>query len=108
MGLSAKSLFGACNLIFDLLKGWFVLIMKDFHLRKLPDTTFAFLKDRADEANVSINKYIIAVLNQHAVLPEIQAVESKFSELAKVTVDVLESNNQLFKQIIKVLEGVED
>ncbi|EGD6922928.1 hypothetical protein LGQ25_002857 [Listeria monocytogenes] len=77
-------------------------------MRKLPDTTFAFLKDRADEANVSINKYIIAVLNQHAVLPEIQAVESKFSELAKVTVDVLESNNQLFKQIIKVLEGEED
>lgn len=107
MGLTAKSLFGACTFIFDLLKGWFVLIMKDFHLRKLPDTTFAFLKDRADEANISINKYIIAVLNQHAVLPEIQAVESKFSELAKVTVDVLESNNQLFNQIIKVLEGEE-
>ncbi|MBC2261213.1 hypothetical protein HCB45_06345 [Listeria sp. FSL L7-0091] len=79
--------------------------MKDFHLRKVPDTTFAFLKDRADEANISINKYIIAVLNQHAVLPEIQAVESKFSELVQATIEVVDSNNQLFKQVVQVLEG---
>ncbi|EBF5125495.1 hypothetical protein FH002_12355 [Listeria monocytogenes] len=79
--------------------------MKDFHLRKVPDTTFAFLKDRADEANISINKYIIAVLNQHAVLPEIQAVESKFSELVQATIEVVDSNNQLFKQVVQVLGG---
>nr|WP_199201690.1 hypothetical protein [Listeria ivanovii]QPL19481.1 hypothetical protein pLIS600231c [Listeria ivanovii]UCK61613.1 hypothetical protein pLIS46_00216c [Listeria ivanovii] len=79
--------------------------MRDFLLRKIPDTTFAFLKDRADEANMSVNKYMIAVLNQHAVLPEIHQVESKYSELVKTNIAVIDANNQLSKQIIHLMEG---
>ncbi|MBC1481567.1 hypothetical protein HCJ52_14000 [Listeria sp. FSL L7-1485] len=79
--------------------------MRDFLLRNIPDTTFAFMKDRADEANMSINKYMIAVLNQHAVLPEIYQMESKFSELVKTNIAVIDSNNQLNKQIIRIMEG---
>lgn len=87
------------------MKGSAVYFMRDFLLRNLPDSTFAFMKDRADEANMSLNKYMIAVLNQHAVLPEIYQAESKFSELVKTNIAVIDSNNQLNKQIIRIMEG---
>ncbi|EOD4727189.1 hypothetical protein ACJUAE_002818 [Listeria monocytogenes] len=82
--------------------------MRDIYLRKVPETTYAFLKDRADAANISVNKYILVLLNQQAVLPEVQSSESKFTELAQVTIDVIQSNNQLFQQVIQVLEGEEN
>ncbi|HAB8811062.1 TPA_asm: hypothetical protein GYS95_12480 [Listeria monocytogenes] len=79
--------------------------MRDIHLRNVPDTTYAFLKDRADAANISVNKYILVLLKQHAVSPEIYQMESKFSELVKTNIAVIDSNNQLNKQIIRLMEG---
>lgn len=83
--------------------------MKRYHLRDIPDRTYALLQDRANASHVSLNKYIVTVLHQHAMSPELREQESRFMEILRINTEALKTNNLLQKRIIQLMgEEVDD
>lgn len=80
---------------------------KDFLLRNIPEPTLAYLQNRARDAGLSANKYIVSLLNRCAIAPEIDERENQFENVIQINMDVIRENTEMLKAIIQVLEGDE-
>lgn len=75
--------------------------MSDLHIRKLDPKTKYILKEFAKKKGVSLNAYICAILKEHAISPDVRAIDDKYRSILEnqtvIIKEALDRNNQIIE-----------
>ncbi|KGL43612.1 hypothetical protein [Listeria newyorkensis] len=77
--------------------------MADTTIKGIPQNTMAKIRDLAKEAKMSQNKYLVSLLNNHAISPEVGRVESQYQELLQLVIQELRYSTQTIEELTKTL-----
>lgn len=72
-------------------------------IKGIPENTLATIRDLSKDAKMTQNKYLIALLNNHAISPEVGRVESNYQELLQLVIHELQYSRQTIEALMKML-----
>lgn len=82
--------------------------MPDIYLRNLNGDILAKLDAQAKKRGVSRNKFIVGILTNYALAPQIRELDAKYKELMKIVIDALEGNAILLNEILSTVKERDD
>ncbi|MHC5250537.1 hypothetical protein [Enterococcus sp. LJL90] len=75
-------------------------------IRGLPEDKIKRLKELARLSGKSLNGFLLDLLSEVAERSEVQALDNKYSELQKQTLEVLEINTQEIRKVQKIYQDL--
>ena len=82
--------------------------MPDIYLRNLSGDILAKLDTQAKKRGISRNKYIVGILTNYAIAPQVRELDDRYRELVKIVIDSLEGNAILLNEILSKIKGRDD
>ena len=82
--------------------------MPDIYLRNINGDILAKLDAQAKKRGVSRNKFIVGILTNYALAPQIRELDAKNKELMKIVIDALEGNAILLNEILSTVKERDD
>ena len=82
--------------------------MPDIYLRNLSGDILAKLDTQAKKRGISRNKYIVDILTNYAIAPQVRELDDRYRELVKIVIDSLEGNAILLNEILSKIKGRDD
>lgn len=74
--------------------------MADYLLRNIDAAIMQKLKEGAKKKGISCNKYMVGLLTNFVLAPEVKELDSKYQELFKTVIDTIEGNSILLHEIL--------
>ena len=82
--------------------------MPDIYLRNLSGDILSKLDTQAKKRGISRNKYIVGILTNYAIAPQVRELDDRYRELVKIVIDSLEGNAILLNEILSKIKGRDD
>ena len=82
--------------------------MPDIYLRNLSGDILAKLDTQAKKRGISRNKYMVGILTNYAIAPQVRELDDRYRELVKIVIDSLEGNAILLNEILSKIKGRDD
>lgn len=82
--------------------------MPDIYLRNLSGDILAKLDTQAKKRGISRNKYIVGILTNYAIAPQVRELDDRYRELVKIVIDSLEGNAILLNEILSKIKERDD
>ena len=82
--------------------------MPDIYLRNLSGDILAKLDTQAKKRGISRNKYIVGILTNYAIAPQVRELDDRYRELVNIVIDSLEGNAILLNEILSKIKGRDD
>ena len=82
--------------------------MPDIYLGNLSGDILAKLDTQAKKRGISRNKYIVGILTNYAIAPQVRELDDRYRELVKIVIDSLEGNAILLNEILSKIKGRDD
>lgn len=82
--------------------------MGELHIRDLDGKIIAKFKEQAKKRGMSLNKYLIGILTNYALAPEVKELDIRYQELMKLVVESIETNTAMLHELSITLQGEKD
>ena len=77
----------------------------ELHIRDLDEKIVAKYKEQAKKRGMSLNKYLVGVLTNYALAPEVKELDVRYQELMKLVVESIETNTGMLHELVITLQG---
>ena len=82
--------------------------MKELKIRDVDARTYTYLRDKAKEKGVSMNRYINILLDSIATRDEVKAIDEMYKALFSDMLPILQNNANLYKEVAILLEDIKE
>ena len=77
--------------------------MKDIKIRDVSEATLLKLNELSASKNMSRNKYLQLLLENFSIMDELKDMEEKYSNLVKLTTEIIKENTKQFERLKKII-----